>query len=1304
MPDPTPHSTGRPSPAPPPLSGPSPSRADTASNHAQEVTTDPQVTTSTPVPSPSPASTRTHHRVAATGEVASRTDSGGPVGPDGSSDVWHAVQAVASGGAAESLTVRPATGESTDDAPTIITGQRSGPVPLPPLGADPGGIAGRQLGPYVLIEAIGSGGMATVFKAQDQMLGRVVALKILPPQAARDPENVARFQREARAAARLNHDNIARVYSYGEDQGLHFIAFELVEGENLRQKIERRKTISPIDCVSYMLQAAAGLAHAYAQGVVHRDIKPSNIIITPEGRAKIVDMGLARLADVVPANGGVTQSGVTLGTFDYISPEQALDPRQADIRSDIYSLGCTFYHALTGRPPVPEGTAARKLHAHQHLSPPDPRLFNPSIPEGLVDLLDRMMAKDPKQRPQSPAEVIGHLKVLAQQLELAPDAVTQDSVVLSVPAAPSVPRPPQLRVGWVLAAAAVVVAGTALALSSAGSPPLAPVPPPWAVEPTDTDAGPVPGLSSEPSAPPPTAPAADGIIRTAEQLAARLNAADPNGPPLRLRLAAAEFDLTTVTVPIVCRAREVELTGSVSPPTVLRVWPTSPRSAVGPGQLVFRGAETVTLTGIRVETAAVAPASPPPTDVALLVAEAAAVRLTDCVFVAAPVGRVTPGAVRLTRLSAEGTGISPQVVLERCLFARGEFALAVPDAADIRVTDSGFGPHGVVLRIGESIEAEAVPVRPRKVAARLDRSSFMLEATSAVVAEAPDEPLAPEAVVEVTAGYCVFAHTPLGTRPSPPPDLRKPVLVRTTAGHATVIRYKGSPGRKNVYYRVEALGLGPAAGPISYRSFDDCKRENWPIEDAGAVALTRQPWAEPNLLATLTAPEPWRAFGLRTDDAALAADNKVVIVGAQFHEADRIHRAYPNQYWPLDLPKASPLERRTLVWEPAARDDELPKDTFNDLAFLLTKVRSGDEVLIRHTGPVPVERVELKPRNGVGESGPLRVTFKPYPGHQPVLTAAGDEKLNQALFIVSAGSVRFEDLHFVLKPSRPRKPQRVAAAQLAEGAEACSFVGCTFTLAEEDEGRAAAVLIDDPDNEMMMTGTPRTTPRVRFERCVLRGKGRGVWLPVSRPVELEVHQSLTALDGPVYLAEPGGKLPPAARSQLRLSRVTAFVGGPMVEMHGGKVGEMRKSGLVPLEVQADACLFVAMPAAGRGLVEFDAIDAAEVEAKLLEWRSPTPNRYADFDPTVPVMTLRPASEGQPPKEWYWDQWITFAGEAGGKPFGTVILARPPKDLKALAAIRPADAVVQSVDFPDLNDAKPGDAGCSDRLPLPPAEP
>src|SRR5262249_51407987 len=155
----------------------------------------------------------------------------------------------------------------------------------------------------------------------------------------------------------------------------HFIAFEFVEGKTLRTLMDERGQLPVGESIRYVLQIAAGLEHAAGRGVVHRDVKPSNIIITPQGLAKLVDMGLARNLER-HGERDLTQSGVTLGTFDYISPEQALEPRDADSRSDIYSLGCTLYHMLTGQPPVPDGTPAKKLDHHQHHRPLDPRDLN----------------------------------------------------------------------------------------------------------------------------------------------------------------------------------------------------------------------------------------------------------------------------------------------------------------------------------------------------------------------------------------------------------------------------------------------------------------------------------------------------------------------------------------------------------------------------------------------------------------------------------------------------------------------------------------------------------------------------------------------------------------------------------------------------------------------------------------------------------------------------------------------------------------------------------------------------------------
>ncbi|MGA2034586.1 MAG: serine/threonine-protein kinase, partial [Thermoguttaceae bacterium] len=194
-------------------------------------------------------------------------------------------------------------------------------------------LPGDQLGHFELLQYVGGGGMGRVFRALDTRLARSVALKVLSPEQAADRETVLRFQNEAQSAARLDHENIARVYYVGEDRGLHFIVFEFIEGVNIRELVEEKGPLPLADAVSYTFQAANALAHAAARNVVHRDIKPSNLLITPDGQVKLIDMGLARLREADNPAVDLTASGVTLGTFDYISPEQARDPRHADVRS-----------------------------------------------------------------------------------------------------------------------------------------------------------------------------------------------------------------------------------------------------------------------------------------------------------------------------------------------------------------------------------------------------------------------------------------------------------------------------------------------------------------------------------------------------------------------------------------------------------------------------------------------------------------------------------------------------------------------------------------------------------------------------------------------------------------------------------------------------------------------------------------------------------------------------------------------------------------------------------------------------------
>ena len=317
-----------------------------------------------------------------------------------------------------SLTSRP-----DKNSADISASNRRSRKNLPPL-PDPG----DRIGSHHLLEGIGVGGMGAVYRALDQRLDRQVALKLLPPEQALDVEAVQRFYQEARSAARLDHENIARVYTIGHEDAYHYIAFEFIEGTNIRQHVSRNGTFSISETINYTLQIAGALVHAAERGVVHRDIKPSNIIITPQGRAKLVDMGLARRFERgESADKGLTQTGMTLGTFDYISPEQARDPRDVDVRSDLYSLGCTMYYMLTGRPPFPEGTMVQKLLQHQEEPAPNVRALNPAVPPDLAAVVLKLMAKDRDRRYQSPEQLMRDLLTLAGALGLrsvSPEGLT----------------------------------------------------------------------------------------------------------------------------------------------------------------------------------------------------------------------------------------------------------------------------------------------------------------------------------------------------------------------------------------------------------------------------------------------------------------------------------------------------------------------------------------------------------------------------------------------------------------------------------------------------------------------------------------------------------------------------------------------------------------------------------------------------------------------------------------------------------------------------------------------------------------
>ncbi len=303
-------------------------------------------------------------------------------------------------------------------------------------------LAGRTNGfkvdRYVLLELIGQGGMGRVYLARDTRLNRRVALKILAPERINNPRAVARFQREARVGAQLQHENLVRVYDFGESNGRFFLVMEFIEGKTIGHLLSEQGPMPVATAVRLVRQVALGLGHAHRKGLIHRDVNPYNILVTHDGVAKLADLGLA--IDMSDSD-HVTREGATVGTFDYVAPEQARHSHAADIRSDIYSLGCTLYHMLSGQVPFPSPSLPEKLFAHQAMEPTPLEQIAPGIPVGLADVVRAMMRKQPSDRYETPTQVVQALELYIDEGSAAHrgDAVRSPSEGLTRPDAGGIP-------------------------------------------------------------------------------------------------------------------------------------------------------------------------------------------------------------------------------------------------------------------------------------------------------------------------------------------------------------------------------------------------------------------------------------------------------------------------------------------------------------------------------------------------------------------------------------------------------------------------------------------------------------------------------------------------------------------------------------------------------------------------------------------------------------------------------------------------------------------------------------------------
>jgi eukaryotic-like serine/threonine-protein kinase len=295
-----------------------------------------------------------------------------------------------------------------------------------------GRTSGFILGQYKILDQLGRGGMGRVFKAEHQTMKRVVALKVLAPEVIQTARAQELFLREVRVVARLTHPNIVTAYDANEVQGRYFLVLEYIDGPNLEQLVrtraaDNRGPVSVGLACDYMCQAAQALQCAHTVGMVHRDLKPANLLVQRRGFSddspgllKISDFGLARLQEpnINPAvSHGVgtilTRANTVMGTPDFLSPEQARSLHTTDIRSDVYSLGCTFYYLLTGRVPFPGGTTLEKLIRHNAEQPAPVTQFRGDVPASVLEILDKMMAKRPADRYQTPAELAAALEPYA---------------------------------------------------------------------------------------------------------------------------------------------------------------------------------------------------------------------------------------------------------------------------------------------------------------------------------------------------------------------------------------------------------------------------------------------------------------------------------------------------------------------------------------------------------------------------------------------------------------------------------------------------------------------------------------------------------------------------------------------------------------------------------------------------------------------------------------------------------------------------------------------------------------------------
>jgi serine/threonine protein kinase len=1174
-----------------------------------------------------------------------------------------------------------------DNQPTVISRPPSQTSPEKhPLNS----LRGRRLAHFELISPIGVGGMAAVIKGRDLELDRIVALKVLPPEMAADSENIRRFHQEARAAAKLDHENIARVFFYGEDQNLHFIAFEFVQGDNLRTILERRGRLPVGESLHYILQVTTGLAHASSRGVVHRDIKPSNIIITPTGRAKLVDMGLAR-TQIPHDERQLTQSGVTLGTFDYISPEQAMEPRSADVRSDIYSLGCTFYHMLTGHPPVPEGTAARKLHFHEHELPVDPRQLNPDIPDEVAAILSRMMAKNPRDRYQKPEHLVEELLRVAQKEDVGGERA--DGLLYVDAPVPSKPRRPLI----LLALAVAAVIALVVAVEQPGS----------------QRSGVLPGRSFArgPDSPKGTDPTPQ--VRTSDKGDSQRDVQPPpvsGTPPFTWNSGSTLQDLKNIPkspqgeIDIVLNA-DLDLTGTG--PDVGGVALTlvgkkiTIRSSTGDRKKILLKyeqdksyttalllqADMVELQGLRFDLTGVGSAV---NMTGVRIVGGGTHTVTDCYFYQHyPIYDLLKPMTSLALVDDGNRGGQPTLVLKECVFLGeqeqndksnpplgrgGQYAIARQGTGVIKVMECLFGPHQACFHL----EGEGTPKSGGDDVQVLHTSVLLSDSSAAFR-------IGDKGSARINVRYSLFS------RPQARADESSAaVLIRQLSKNNTrdsTVRYSGQGNR---YHGLDGFWLDGSRELLAatWKDFQD----RIAGADLQSVAIDRFPWKDANPLSALKKLDLETAFQtafqvkLSMPEMRLKEGTEEVLIGVRKCGTSKFQEG---TLPPVEDDNPPRTVRKEKIVDPSIL--QAGNGIFRTLDQAMQDTQPGDVVLIKYTGKLALDPWTKKRAS-------LDVTIKPADGFHPILTLAAEDK-DSALFQLHRGQLKFHDLDFLLEPSQKDFASQAIVSLAGDGI--CEFKGCTMTMTEPQGCQLAVAVMGDPDSLMrrpVRSGDVAPVgPTLRFEGCLVRGKGDLLSCRASQPFKLDMRQTAVAVTGSLLSVEGSkyasdlpspGPTDSGPRCGLDLQQVTALVSGPLIQLRA--MGELKS--LVPIECKASGCLLT--PLGGQSLVVLAGLGTKISDAALrerLSWKG-SKNVYGNFSGLVDLQPGNQAEMMKPPKVDR-EKWKELTSETDSK-FLDQIKFTETITSAMLPGIRPAQLAVA-----DLKDS----GANTENLPDPPRD-